>query len=237
MNVNQWFKRRTRVVSVSILLSACVAMLGWSGWGAASEAPSGTAPPRPRRPRKAGRPPPPATRSGPTSPTRQASRASPGAASSSRPISETASTAAGRSPSRSTGGEAYRFQAHYRAENVAVPRRSIVAEIHWRDARGQKVPLDEPAVSGYLRGATAMAETEFPDDAGDGQPGLDRGLRHLPGPSRATQAVVELHLRWAPGGEVRWRERLAGEGDRPRSRNGAAGHRPLLPQGRQDARG
>ena len=43
MNVNQEFRRRTRVVSVSILLSACVATLGWSGWGAASEAPSGRA--------------------------------------------------------------------------------------------------------------------------------------------------------------------------------------------------
>ena len=48
-----------------------------------------------------------------------------------------------------------------------VPRRSVVAEIHWRDAEGRHVPLDEPAVSGYLRGATPMAETEFPATRGD----------------------------------------------------------------------
>src|SRR5262245_16839369 len=61
-----------------------------------------------------------------------------------------------------TGGRHYRFIAHYRAEGIAVPRRSVVAEIHWRDAQGRKVPLDQPAVAGYLRGATAQAETEFP---------------------------------------------------------------------------
>src|SRR5439155_1450265 len=61
-----------------------------------------------------------------------------------------------------TGGKHYRFAARYRAAGVAVPRRSVVAELHWRDARGRSVPLDEPAVSGYLRGTTPMAETEFP---------------------------------------------------------------------------
>src|SRR5436309_4485727 len=60
------------------------------------------------------------------------------------------------------GGKTYHFQAHYQAEGVAVPRRSIVAELHWTDARGRAVPLDQPTTGGYLRGATAMAETEFP---------------------------------------------------------------------------
>src|SRR5262249_31325634 len=31
------------------------------------------------------------------------------------------------------GGKSYQFQAYYRARGVAVPRRSIVAEIHWQD--------------------------------------------------------------------------------------------------------
>ena len=57
-----------------------------------------------------------------------------------------------------TGGRHYRFDARYQARGVDLPRRSVVAEIHWRDAKGQHVPLDEPAVSGYLRGATPMAE-------------------------------------------------------------------------------
>src|SRR5436305_1806313 len=65
-----------------------------------------------------------------------------------------------------TGGKHYRFAARYRAAGVAVPRRSIVAELHWRDARGRSVPLDEPAVTGYLPGTTPLAETEFPTTRG-----------------------------------------------------------------------
>jgi predicted amidohydrolase len=50
-----------------------------------------------------------------------------------------------------------------------------------------------------------MAETEFPaarDDAGSGWTGVSGTYR---APARAARAVVELHLRWARGGEVRWR--------------------------------
>src|SRR5262245_42898220 len=49
-----------------------------------------------------------------------------------------------------TGGKSYRFTAQYRTESVDVPRRSVLAEIHWRDAKGKRVPLDAPAVTGYL---------------------------------------------------------------------------------------
>ena len=57
------------------------------------------------------------------------------------------------------GGKHYRFQAFYQARNVAVPRRSVVVKLHWQDEKGKKVPLDEPAVTGYLRGATPMADS------------------------------------------------------------------------------
>jgi predicted amidohydrolase len=103
-----------------------------------------------------------------------------------------------------TSGRHYRFMTHYRAEGVAVPRRSVVAEIHWRDAQGRKVPLDQPAVAGYLRGATAQAETEFPATRAGGHDGWAEVSDTYRAPARATQAVVELHLRWAPGGTVRW---------------------------------
>jgi predicted amidohydrolase len=104
-----------------------------------------------------------------------------------------------------TGGRYYQFDARYRAKGVDLRRRSIVAEIHWRDASGQHVQLDEPAVSGYLRGATPMAETEFPATRGGDGSGWTEVSDTYRAPSRATQAVVELHLRWARGGEVRWR--------------------------------
>jgi predicted amidohydrolase len=103
-----------------------------------------------------------------------------------------------------TGGKHYRFEARYRAEGVTVPRRSIVAEIHWQDAKGKKVPLDEPAVTGYLRGSTPIAETEFPAAKATDPKGWTEVSDVYQAPSRATQAVVELHLRWASGGEVRW---------------------------------
>src|SRR5262249_27128222 len=60
------------------------------------------------------------------------------------------------------GGKHYRFRAVYKASDVAVPRRSVVVKVNWQDAQGKKVPLDEPAVTGFLRGSVPMAETEFP---------------------------------------------------------------------------
>lgn len=104
-----------------------------------------------------------------------------------------------------TGSHHYRFDARFQARGVDVPRRSVVAEIHWRDANGRHVPLDEPAVSSYLRGATPMAETEFPTTRGDDGSGWIEVSDIYRAPSGATRAVVELHLRWARGGEVRWR--------------------------------
>jgi predicted amidohydrolase len=101
------------------------------------------------------------------------------------------------------GGKHYRFQALFQARHVAVPRRSVVARLNWRDAAGRKVPLDEPAPTGYLRGATPMAETEFPTTRGTNA-GWTEVSDTYRAPAKATRAVVELHLQWAPGGEARW---------------------------------
>jgi predicted amidohydrolase len=103
-----------------------------------------------------------------------------------------------------TGGKSYHFQALYRQKGAAVPRRSVVVKIHWQDARGQKVPLDEPAVSGYLPRSTPMAETEFPSTRGTNADGWTEMSDTYRAPSRAARAVVELHLQWANDAEVRW---------------------------------
>jgi predicted amidohydrolase len=50
-----------------------------------------------------------------------------------------------------------------------------------------------------------MAETEFPTTRGDDGRGWTEVSDTYRAPSRATRAVVELHLRWARAGEVRWR--------------------------------
>jgi len=102
------------------------------------------------------------------------------------------------------GGKHYRFASLYQASRVPVPRRSIVVKIHWRDQKGRNVPLDEPAVTSYLRGATGMAETEFPAAKGTNANGWTEVSDTYRAPSKATQGVIELHLQWAPGVEVRW---------------------------------
>jgi predicted amidohydrolase len=101
------------------------------------------------------------------------------------------------------GGKHYHFSARYQARNVALPRRSVPVELHWQDAQGKKVPLDEPGVTDYLRGVTAQAETEFPTTR-ETQAGWTELADTYQAPSRATQLVVELHLRWATSCEVRW---------------------------------
>lgn len=102
------------------------------------------------------------------------------------------------------GGKHYRFEALYQASRVAFPRRSIVVKINWQNDKGRTVPLDEPAVTSYLRGAVGMAETEFPAPKETRADGWTRIGDTYYAPSKATRAVVELHLQWAPGGEVKW---------------------------------
>ena len=109
-----------------------------------------------------------------------------------------------------TGGSYYHFSTLYRCRGVVLPRRSVVVKLQWQDARGRSVPLDEPTVASYLRGAVGMAETEFPAEQGQ-----RNGWTEVAGtyrtPRRATQAVVELHLQWAPGAEVCWSEAALAE--------------------------
>lgn len=103
-----------------------------------------------------------------------------------------------------TGGKFYRFSALYQAKGVAVARRSVLAKVDWRDAQGRSVPLDQPTVAGYLRGSVGTAETEFPTTARTRSGGWVEMGDTYQAPSKATQAIVSLYLRWAPVGQVRW---------------------------------
>ncbi len=102
------------------------------------------------------------------------------------------------------GGRYYRFESFYKAGGVSVPRRSIVAKIQWQNDQGQSVPLDEPAVTSYLRGARGMAETEFPAPKEPSASGWTELSDTYRVPSQATRAVIELHLQWTTNSEVRW---------------------------------
>jgi predicted amidohydrolase len=102
------------------------------------------------------------------------------------------------------GGRHYRFFAVRRIENIASPRRSVVASITWLDDDGKQVLRDTPVVSGYLKGAQPVAEPEYPTDKATDTDGWTEVSDVYRAPSKATRAVVELHLRWAARGKVEW---------------------------------
>src|SRR5579872_2834608 len=102
------------------------------------------------------------------------------------------------------GGRYYRFGSLRKTVNVPHPRRSTSVRILWQDDHGKPVPHDGPVAEGYLIGWQPTAEPEFPTDKeprADGWAEISE-VYHVPG--RATRAVVELYLQWAPDSSVEW---------------------------------
>lgn len=103
------------------------------------------------------------------------------------------------------GGKHYRFEAYYRAVNVAVPRRSVMARLQWLGAAGRQVPSDEPVVSGYLISkGKPLASAEFPATKAARSDGWTEVSDTYLVPGHATQARVELHFQWAADASVEW---------------------------------
>src|SRR5438034_9571244 len=50
-----------------------------------------------------------------------------------------------------TAGQYYRFSAWRRIENVAVPRRSVLARVLWRDDSGNDVPRREGVLTNFAK--------------------------------------------------------------------------------------
>src|SRR5437763_14871057 len=63
-----------------------------------------------------------------------------------------------------TAGRHYRFSAWRRAENIAVPRRSVLARVLWRDDTGKEVQRHEGVLTNFAKGVVASAEPEYPRD-------------------------------------------------------------------------
>ncbi|MBX9624696.1 MAG: carbon-nitrogen hydrolase family protein [Gemmataceae bacterium] len=103
-----------------------------------------------------------------------------------------------------TGRKHYRVRAVRRVRGVEVPRRSAVVRVLWRDDAGRPVPMAEPPGLGYAKDHAGTAEAEHPTDKGTGPGGWVEVSDTYQAPPRATRAVVELHLLWAPGGQVEW---------------------------------
>jgi predicted amidohydrolase len=103
-----------------------------------------------------------------------------------------------------TGGRHYRFSAWRRTENVAAPRRSVLARVLWRDDAGNEVKRRQGVVTNYALGVVASAEPEYPRESGAGQDSWIELSGIYEAPPGAAQARVELHLLWAPQGKVEW---------------------------------
>lgn len=101
-----------------------------------------------------------------------------------------------------TGGQYYRFQVWRKVERVPCPRRSVLATITWHDGKGHKVARDEPSLTTYEPGTVPVAEPELPLDGPTDAQGWTEISGRYRAPKKAVQALVELHLRWAPGGKA-----------------------------------
>ncbi len=104
------------------------------------------------------------------------------------------------------GGRHHRFQVARHTVNIPSPRRSALVRLQWRDANGNPVRHDAPGAHSFAPGVPPVAEPEYPIDG----PISDSGWTQLDGiyrvPSKATQAIVELHLRWATHAVVEWKD-------------------------------
>jgi hypothetical protein len=104
------------------------------------------------------------------------------------------------------GGQYYQFRALRRTENVASPRRSVLARILWRDEKGRAVRHDGSGAKSYAPGEAPVSEPEYPTERSMSEAGWIEVSDVYQAPAKATQAIVELHLRWATRAQVEWSE-------------------------------
>jgi predicted amidohydrolase len=110
-------------------------------------------------------------------------------------------------------GEYVGFTARYRATNIEMTARNVVAGITWLDENGKEVATAEHAA------------TTSPAD-GDGWRRINAIYKI---PPKAKQAQIELRLRWSPQGEVEFRDAQLAAGSPPTPRKvkvASVNHRP-----------
>jgi predicted amidohydrolase len=103
-----------------------------------------------------------------------------------------------------TGGGFYRFGAVRKLTDVAVPRRSALVRILWQNDAGGMVTSDVPKQQIDEIGHVAAAEPEHPTDGATDSQGWTMVAGVYRAPPKATHAVIELHLQWAPQGTAEW---------------------------------
>ena len=103
-----------------------------------------------------------------------------------------------------SGGDYCRFDAVRKTSGVAVPRRSALVRVLWRDEAGRAVSAAVPGRQIKELGHVPSAEPEYPTDGATDLQGWTTVSGVYRVPPKATRAVVELHLQWAPDGQVKW---------------------------------
>ena len=102
------------------------------------------------------------------------------------------------------GGDCYRFDAVRKTSGVVVPRRSALVRVRWQDEAGRMVSAAVPDQQVKELGHLPSAEPEYPTDGATDLQGWTTVSGVYRAPARAVRALVELHLQWAPNGQVRW---------------------------------
>ena len=102
------------------------------------------------------------------------------------------------------GGDFYRFDAIRKTVGVAAPRRSALVRVLWQDEAGRTVSAAVPDPEVKELGHIPSAEPEYPTDGATDPQGWTTVSGVYRAPAKAARAVVELHLQWAPNGQVRW---------------------------------
>ena len=104
------------------------------------------------------------------------------------------------------GGKSYQFSALRLAENIASERRSCLVRIEWYGSDGRLVESPYRVNPEYLGGDRDMARPDFPRDRERLADGSVLVRDTYIAPEDATQARVQLHLRWTDTGKVTWKE-------------------------------
>ena len=104
------------------------------------------------------------------------------------------------------GGKSYAFSAERLAQGIEHERRSCVVRIEWYGPGGRNVQSPHPVNPAYFGKATDAARPDFPRDGETLEDGAVRVRDTYRAPAEATEAHVQLHLRWTEAGRVTWRK-------------------------------
>lgn len=134
------------------------------------------------------------------------------------------------------GGRHYRFHAARKVAGVVLPRQTALVRIVWQDDNAKAVPSEAATTRNYLKGWKLVAEPEFPTDKQTDADGWTEVGDVYRAPSKATRAVLELHLQWAPpGGRIEWSEVSCTPIDTPAARKVRLASAHFRPSGKSAA--